>query len=49
MKKINSELLKGSTEIMILKLLASGDLYGYELVKKLAAISQGLFCRGQGS
>ena len=49
MKKINSELLKGSTEMMILKLLASGDLYGYELVKKLAAISQGLFCMGQGS
>lgn len=49
MKKINSELLKGSTEMLVLKLLANEDLYGYEIIKKMTIISQGIFNMKQGA
>jgi len=31
--KISSDLLRGHTDTMILKLLLSGDKYGYEITK----------------
>jgi PadR family transcriptional regulator len=31
--KLTSDLLRGHTDTMVLKLLASGDKYGYEITK----------------
>jgi PadR family transcriptional regulator PadR len=39
--KISSDLLRGHTDTMILKLLLSGDKYGYEISKLIHANSSG--------
>ena len=39
--KISSDLLRGHTDTMILKLLISGDKYGYEISKLIHANSNG--------
>ena len=33
--KINKELLKGSTTVLILSLLNRKDMYGYEMIKEM--------------
>ena len=40
-KKISPDLLRGHTDTMVLKLLLSGDKYGYEIVKLIHANSGG--------
>lgn len=45
----NRELLKGTTPMLILKILSIGDLYGYELVKKLEEMSDHSLSLKQGS
>lgn len=39
--KITSDLLRGHTDTMILRLLADADRYGYEIVKLIADLSGG--------
>jgi len=39
--KITSDLLRGNTDTMILRLLAESDCYGYEIVKLIAERSHG--------
>ena len=39
--KISSDLLRGHTDTMILKLLLSGDKYGYEITKLIQSNSGG--------
>lgn len=39
--KISSDLLRGHTDTMILKLLLSGDKYGYEITKLIQSNSSG--------
>src|SRR5664280_2294312 len=39
--KISSDLLRGHTDTMILKLLVESDRYGYEIVKLISEISLG--------
>jgi PadR family transcriptional regulator PadR len=39
--KITSDLLRGNTDTMILRLLAESDCYGYEIVKLIAERSRG--------
>lgn len=39
--RITSDLLRGNTDTMILKLLTESDRYGYELVKLIAERSNG--------
>lgn len=39
--KISSDLLRGHTDTMILKLLISGDKYGYEISKLIHSTSHG--------
>lgn len=39
--KISSDLLRGHTDTMILKLLTGGDKYGYEIAKTIYANSDG--------
>ncbi len=39
--KLSSDLLRGHTDTMILKLLADGDKYGYQIAKTITAQSGG--------
>lgn len=41
--KINKELLKGSTAVLILKMLDHKDMYGYEIIKEMQQRSGGVF------
>lgn len=41
--KINRELLKGSTNILILSLLQKNEMYGYEMIKEMQLKSSGVF------
>ncbi|WP_068774849.1 PadR family transcriptional regulator [Paenibacillus sp. FJAT-26967] len=41
--KINKELLKGSTVILILSLLRRKEMYGYEMIKEMEKSSDGIF------
>lgn len=47
--KINKELVKGSTSILILSLLEREDMYGYQLVQRLALISGNVFELKEGT
>lgn len=38
--KLTSDLLRGHTDTMILKLLSGGDKYGYEITKLIQELSQ---------
>lgn len=41
--KINKELLKGSTSILVLSLLRKGEMYGYEIIKEMQIKSNSIF------
>lgn len=47
--KINKELLKGSTKMIVLKLLEDEDLYGYKMIKKLDEKSKSIFILKEGT
>lgn len=47
--RINSELLKGSTQLLVLRLLEDRDMYGYEIIKEMDRLSKGLFQFKEGS
>lgn len=47
--KVNKELLKGSTGMLILTLLDNRDLYGYQLIKELERMSDGTFALKEGT
>ena len=47
--KINKELMKGSTVILILTLLSRKEMYGYEMVKEIEGRSSGLFTLKEGT
>lgn len=38
---IDKELLKGTIPVMVLRLISSGDRYGYEIIKLLGELSGG--------
>lgn len=46
---INKELLKGSTTMIILNLLNSSDMYGYQMTKTLESISDQTFTLKEGT
>lgn len=41
--KINKELLKGSTTVLILSILNRKDMYGYEMIKEIDLRYKGIF------
>ncbi|WP_160691936.1 helix-turn-helix transcriptional regulator [Clostridium sp. C2-6-12] len=41
--KINKELIKGSTSILVLSLLRKGEMYGYEIIKEMQIKSNSVF------
>ncbi|CAN7608690.1 PadR family transcriptional regulator [Paenibacillus sp. LjRoot56] len=47
--KINKELMKGSTVILILTLLDRKDMYGYEMTKEMEKHSDGVFTLKEGT
>ncbi|KGL39220.1 PadR family transcriptional regulator [Listeria newyorkensis] len=47
--KISKELLKGSTTTLILSLLHSKPMYGYEIIKELERKSEGIFSLKEGT
>ncbi|TFE26321.1 PadR family transcriptional regulator [Cohnella luojiensis] len=47
--KINKELLKGSTVVLILTLLEKQDRYGYEMIKEMEHRSGGIFMFKEGT
>ncbi|MGH4119627.1 PadR family transcriptional regulator [Clostridium sp.] len=46
---INKELLKGSTVILILKLINKKPMYGYEMIKEMEEKSNGIFTLKEGT
>ena len=47
--KIRKELLKGSTSIMILKIISKGDAYGYQITQELFNGSSEVFKLNEGT
>lgn len=47
--KVNKELLKGSTTILILSLLSRKNMYGYEMIKEMEAKSNNVFSLKEGT
>lgn len=41
--KLNKELLKGNTSMLILSLLVDEDMYGYQIIKELSKKSKNVF------
>ena len=41
--KLNKELLKGSTNMLVLSLLEEKNMYGYEMIKELTIKSENVF------
>ncbi len=46
---MNKELMKGSTDILLLSLIEKEDLYGYEIAKRLKEKSNNLYSMGEGT
>lgn len=46
---MNKELLKGTTEIMILRMLEKEPMYGYGMIKNLELVSNGTFQFKEGT
>jgi PadR family transcriptional regulator PadR len=47
--KFSKELLKGSTQQLILAVLKEKDLYGYEIIKEISRLSDSVLELGEGS
>lgn len=47
--KVDSELLKGSTDMLILSLLEEKPMYGYEIIKEMDRKSEGVFNFKEGT
>ena len=47
--KVDKSLLSGSTTLLVLSLLKTGDMYGYELIQQMALLSDNAFSMSQGS
>lgn len=48
LKQTNPNFLNGIPELLVLEILSQEELYGYELVKKIKASSQGIFSFEEG-
>ena len=47
--RFSKELMKGSTQQLILAVLSQQDLYGYEIIKEISRQSDEIFSLGEGS
>jgi PadR family transcriptional regulator PadR len=46
---VSKELMKGSTATLVLTVLAKGEQYGYEVIKEIEKLSDGLFELREGT
>ena len=46
---MNKEMMKGSTEILLLSIIEKEDIYGYEIAKRLKEKSNDLYSMGEGT
>ena len=47
--KVGRELLKGSTNLLVLSLLEEENMYGYQMIKKLTEKSNNVFALQEGT
>ncbi len=47
--KVDKELMKGSTSLLVLGLLNRKEMYGYEIIKEIEATSNGIFSFKEGT
>ncbi len=47
--KFDKELIKGGTTMLILNLLSTGDMYGYQMVRELEKRSDNIFTLKEGT
>lgn len=47
--RVDRELVKGSTTMLILNLLSTGDMYGYQMVRELEERSDNTFTLKEGT
>jgi len=47
--KVSRELLKGSTNLLVLSLLEEENMYGYQMIKKLSEKSKNIFDFQEGT
>lgn len=47
--KVNKELLKGSTSMLVLSLLEEQNMYGYQMIRELSQKSQNVFELKEGT
>ena len=47
--KINKELMKGSTAMLVLSIISKDDMYGYKIVKELESRSENVFSMKEGT
>ena len=47
--KVSKELLKGSTDLLVLSLLENEPMYGYQMIKELSKKSQNVFRLQEGT
>lgn len=47
--KISKELLKGSTALMVLRVIAEEDMYGYRIIREIAMRSKDTFKLNEGT
>ena len=47
--KVSKELLKGSTDLLVLSLLENKPMYGYQMIKELSQKSQNVFKLQEGT
>lgn len=47
--KISKELLKGSTALMVLRVIAEEDMYGYRIIREIAFRSKDTFKLNEGT
>ena len=47
--KISKELMKGSTPTLVLSVMESEDMYGYQIIKELEKRSENVFCLKEGT
>ena len=47
--KISKELLKGSTPLLVLSVISTEDMYGYDITRKIRTISEDVFNLNEGT
>lgn len=47
--RIKGQLLKGTTQLLVLAVLKDGELYGYEIAQQLKARTGGVFALNEGA